>query len=91
MAWIGILSSRDVIRKGMRWIFPCPLFNNCWEKDRLSQVLDRDTVSKIRLIPIPICNKSYYFVWEHSSNEIFLIKSATWIQGRKICLAIYSR
>ena len=28
--------------------------DNCLDKDRLSQVLDRDIVSKICLIPIPI-------------------------------------
>lgn len=55
--------------------------NNCWNSERLLQVLDSDIVRKICMIAIHWHNKDDFFVWKHSSNGEFSVKSATWIQG----------
>ncbi|KAM1134893.1 hypothetical protein ACFX19_044666 [Malus domestica] len=55
--------------------------NNCWNRDRLQQLLDVDVARKICEITIPNYNMRDFFIWEHSASRDFFVKSATWIQG----------
>lgn len=54
--------------------------NNCWDKEKLFEVVSYEVVKKICSIRIPIQETDDKFIWGPTTDGKFSIKLTTWIQ-----------